>query len=448
MYSDLLTRVRAFVDDELLPAAHARAESGEFAEDIVQRMRELGLFGTLIPREYGGLGLSLEEHVQLTEEVARGWLSMAGVLNPHTLCSHILVQSGTAEQRAELLPRMASGELRAAFSLTEPHAGSDVASIRTAATRTADGHWEISGRKRWITNGLGAGVVFVLAITDPEVAPAKGGATCFITEKQPWAWKNEDRWEGVEISEAIEKMGDLGVETTDLVYSGYRCAPSRVLGGEGGVGRGFVQMIAGMEAGRVGASSLCVGVAQRCLDVAMHYSLQRTAFGKPIAEHQAITFKLADMATKVEAARLMTRHAAQQKDRGERSDLQAGMAKLLATENAVEVAEDAFRIHGSAGYDKNSEVERLYRDALSLVSAEGPSEIQRLVIGRGLIRAARARRDADRPPAANSAPASLPPHLTTTQPARRLRDESKLNEDAPVHDAPDVASALEGKHAP
>jgi alkylation response protein AidB-like acyl-CoA dehydrogenase len=319
---------------------------------------------------------------------------MAGVLNPHTLCSYLLTHFGTAEQRDELLPRMASGQLRGAFSLTEPHAGSDVQAIRAQGVREADGRWRLDGHKRWITNGLGAGIVFVLVRTDPSAQPAHTGMTCFLVEKEPWAMDNHGPWAGVSISEDIQKMGDRGVETTDLVLDGYRCSADRILGGVEGLGRGFAQMLDGMEAGRIGASSLCIGIAQRCMDVAMEYALRRETFGKPIAEHQAVQFKLADMATKIAAARLLTRDAAVGKMAGRRVDLQAGMAKLFASEAAKEVAEEAFRIHGSYGYSQEYEIERLFRDALSLLSAEGPSEIQRLVIGRSLVRAARARSQA------------------------------------------------------
>jgi alkylation response protein AidB-like acyl-CoA dehydrogenase len=384
-------KVAEFADTELLPAAAARGESGQFAEDIVERMRQLGLFGTVIPRRYGGLELDLATHAAVTEEVARGWLSMAGVLNPHTLCSYLLTHFGTPEQRDELLPRMASGELRAAFSLTEPHAGSDVQAIRAQGVRESDGRWRLDGHKRWITNGLGAGIVFVLLVTDPAAQPPHTGMTCFLVEKEPWATTNQGPWSGVSISEDIQKMGDRGVDTTDLVLDGYRCTTDRVLGGEAGIGRGFAQMLDGMEAGRIGASSLCIGIAQRCFDVAMEYALRRETFGKPIAEHQAVQFKLADMAMKISAARLLTRDAALGKMAGRRVDLQAGMAKLFASETAKEVAEEAFRIHGSYGYSQEYEIERLFRDALSLLSSEGPSEIQRMVIGRSLVRAARAR---------------------------------------------------------
>lgn len=383
--SELDSAVREFVDGELLTAAREYAEDGKFPQRMVDSMAELGLLGTIIPREYGGLGLNLRSHVELSEEIARGWLSMAGVLNPHVLCCRLLLDHGTEQQRRDLLPRMASGEFRACFSLTEAHAGSDVQAITSTATPTDDGRWAISARKRWITNGLGASLVFVLVKTDPNAVPSHKGMTCFIVEKKPWqpvgTFEN-----GVGISEIIEKMGDRGVETTDLVLDGYTSSSDRILGGEAGLGKGFKQMIGAMESGRVGAASLCVGVAQRCLDVALDYARDRHTFGVPIGEHQGVQSQLADMATSIRAARLLTYSAADAKDRGERIDLEAGMAKLFASEAAQDVAEAAFRIHGANGYSKGLEIERLLRDVLSLVSAEGPSEIQRMVIARSLIK--------------------------------------------------------------
>ncbi|HSW20768.1 MAG TPA: acyl-CoA dehydrogenase family protein [Ramlibacter sp.] len=384
---DLLERVRDFVNREMLPAAQAPDAGAAFPHGIVEGMRRLGLFGTVIPKSHGGLGLDLATHVTVMEEVARGWLSMAGVLNPHVLCCDLLMRSGSEAQQRRYLPRMASGELRAAFSLSEPHAGSDVQAITTTGRRDADGDWRLTGHKRWITNGLGAGLVFVLARTDPDARPAHTGMSCFIVEKEPWTQIGVGEHAGVSITELIDKMGDRGVETTDLVLEGYRCPGERILGEEAaGLGRGFVQMMASMEVGRISASALCVGVGLRCFEVAMAYAVERRTFGKPIAEHQAIQFKLADMATKLHAARLLTRNAAQVKDSGARADLEAGMAKLFAGEASKEIAEEAFRIHGSNGYSKACEIERLYRDALSLVAAEGPAEIQRMVIGRGLVR--------------------------------------------------------------
>ncbi|WP_213956833.1 acyl-CoA dehydrogenase family protein [Variovorax sp. dw_954] len=383
----LIAAVRDFVEREMLPVARLGDASARFPHEIVDGMRRLGLFGTIIPKEYGGLGLDMVTHVAIMEEVARGWVSMAGVLNPHVLCCDLVLRSGSPAQRAHYLPRMAAGQLRAAFSLSEPHAGSDAQAITTSARRAADGDWHLHGHKRWITNGLGAGVVFVLARSDPDAVPPHTGMTCFLVEKTPWEDVGEGQHAGVSVTENIDKMGDRGVETTDLVLDGYSCPGSRILGEEkAGLGRGFVQMMASLESGRISASALCVGVGVRCYEVAMKYATERRTFGKPIAEHQAIQFKLADMATQLQAARLLTRHAAQVKDLGQRADLEAGMAKLFASEASLKIAEDAFRIHGSNGYSKSWEIERLYRDALSLVSAEGPSEIQRMVIGRTLVR--------------------------------------------------------------
>ena len=383
----LITAVREYVDREVLPAAQAPDANAAFPHAVVEGMRRLGLFGTMIPKQYGGLGLDMVTHVAIMEEVARGWVSMAGVLNTHVLCCDLVLRSGSQAQRQRYLPRMASGQLRAAFSLSEPHAGSDVQAITTAATRDADGAWRLNGHKRWITNGLGAGLVFVLARNDPDAKPPHTGMSCFLVEKEPWAMAGTGDNAGVSVTEIIDKMGDRGVETTDLLLQGYRCPGDRILGEEAqGLGRGFVQMMASMESGRISASALCVGVGVRCFEVAMRYANERHTFGKPIAEHQAIQFKLADMATKLQAARLLTQHAARIKDSGQRADLAAGMAKLFAGEASKEIADEAFRIHGSNGYSKSSEVERLYRDALSLVAAEGPSEIQRMVIGRSLVR--------------------------------------------------------------
>ncbi len=383
----LLTHVRRFVDDEVLPFAKETA-GNPFPQVLVDRMAELGLFGTIIPARYGGLGLSMIEHVSIMEEIARGWVSLAGVLNPHVLSCHMILTSGTEEQRKLWLPRLAQGKLRASFSLTEPDAGSDAQAIVAKAIRDQDGSWRLHGRKRWITNGLGSDIVLVLVKTDAEIRPAHKGITCFIVTKKPWAMANDGDFAGVAIEEIIDKMGDRGVETTDLVLNGYRCHADTILGGEtGGVGAGFRQVMVSIEAGRIGASALCIGVGQRCLETAVAYAKSRSTFGSPIAEHQAVQFAIADMATGLAAARLLVRNAAQIKDAGERADLQAGMAKLFATDVAVAAAGACFRIHGANGYSKSCEAERLYRDALSLVSAEGPAEVQRMIIGRTVTQA-------------------------------------------------------------
>jgi alkylation response protein AidB-like acyl-CoA dehydrogenase len=280
---------------------------------------------------------------------------------------------------------MATGEIRAAFSLSEPEVGSDVQGIKSSAKQGDDGDWILDGQKMWVTNGLRAGVVFVLMKTDKDADPPHRGMTCFITEKEPGAHKNEGDYAGLEVPPQIKKMGYKGVESTELVYNGYKCSGDRILGGEEGLGKGFSQMMDALEVGRVNVAARGVGIAQRALELALRYSQERKTFGKPIAQHQAIQFKLADMATKIEAARLVTLKAARMKDAGVRSDLEAGMAKLLASETGKEVVEQSFRIHGGYGYSKEYEIERLYRDAPLLLIGEGTSEIQRMVIGKKLL---------------------------------------------------------------
>jgi alkylation response protein AidB-like acyl-CoA dehydrogenase len=374
--------VRQFVDNEVLPIAEEFDHEDKFPNAVVEQMRELGLFGVTIPEEYGGMGLDLTTYAMIVEELSRGWISVSGIVNTHFIGSYLLMKFGTDEQKQEFLPRMATGEIRAAFSLSEPECGSDVQGIKSVATRHDDGSWELNGQKMWVTNGLMSGVVFVLMKNDPKADPPYTGMTCFITEKEPGAAEND----GLTIPPKIKKMGYKGVESTELVYSGYRCPADRILGGEEeGLGQGFRQMMDALEVGRVNVAARGVGIAQRALELALRYSQERKTFGKPIAKHQAIQFKLADMATKVEAARLLTLKAARLKDAGQRSDLEAGMAKLFASEAGKEVVEEAFRIHGGYGYSKEYEIERLYRDAPLLLIGEGTSEIQRMVIGKKLL---------------------------------------------------------------
>jgi alkylation response protein AidB-like acyl-CoA dehydrogenase len=378
--------VRQFVDEQILPNAEHYDHEDEFPEPIVEQMKELGLFGVTIPEEHGGMGLDLSTYAMIVEELSRGWISISGIVNTHFIGSYLLMKFGTDEQKEKYLPRMATGELRAAFSLSEPELGSDVQAIKTRASKTDDGDYEINGTKMWVTNGLMAGVVFVLVKTDPKADPPYKGMTCFVAEKEPGVSENTGEYAGFDVPPKIKKMGYKGVESTELVFDGYRVPAENVLGGEeGGVGQGFVQMMDALEVGRVNVAARGVGIAQRALELALRYSQERKTFGKPIAEHQAIQFKLADMATKVEAARLMTLRAARLKDAGERSDLEAGMAKLFASETGKEVVEDSFRIHGGYGYSKEYEIERLYRDAPLLLIGEGTSEIQRMVIGRKLL---------------------------------------------------------------
>src|SRR3954465_1052729 len=377
--------VHQFVDEQVIPIAEEHDHEDKFPDALVEQMKELGLFGVTIPEEYGGMGLDLTTYAMIVEELSRGWISVSGIVNTHFIGSYLLMKFGTDEQKEKFLPKMATGEIRAAFSLSEPGLGSDVAAISTRAKKDGD-DWVINGTKMWVTNGLRSGLVFLLAKTDPEADPPHRGMTCFICEKEPGEAENSGDWKGLSIPPQIKKMGYKGVESTELVFEDYRCPSDNVLGGEdAGLNKGFGQMMDALEVGRVNVAARGVGIARRALELALRYAQERKTFGKPIAEHQAIQFKLADMGTKVEAARLLTRKAARLKDAGERSDLEAGMAKLFASEGGKEVVEDAFRIHGGYGYSKEYEIERLYRDAPLLLIGEGTSEIQRMVIGKKLL---------------------------------------------------------------
>ncbi|HEX8648677.1 MAG TPA: acyl-CoA dehydrogenase family protein [Thermoleophilaceae bacterium] len=376
--------VRQFVDEQVIPIAEEHDHEDKFPEAVVEQMKELGLFGVTIPEEYGGMELDLTTYAMIVEELSRGWISISGIVNTHFIGSYLLMKFGTDDQKQRFLPRMATGEIRAAFSLSEPGLGSDVQAISTRAKQDGD-HWVINGQKMWVTNGLMSGVVFLLAKSDPDADPPYKGMTCFITEKEPGTSENTGDYAGLTIPPKIKKMGYKGVESTELVYEDYRCPAENILGGEEGLNKGFVQMMDALEVGRVNVAARGVGIAQRALELGLRYSQERKTFGKEIAKHQAIQFKLADMATKVEAARLLTLKAARMKDAGQRSDLEAGMAKLFASETGKEVVEDSFRIHGGYGYSKEYEIERLYRDAPLLLIGEGTSEIQRMVIGKKLL---------------------------------------------------------------
>jgi alkylation response protein AidB-like acyl-CoA dehydrogenase len=372
--------VRQFADNEIIPHAGEYDHEDKFPEPIVEQMKELGLFGVTIPEEYGGMGLDLTTYAMIVEELSRGWISISGVVNTHFIGSYLLMKFGTDAQKQKYLPRMATGEIRGAFSLSEPEVGSDVQGIKSTA-KQVDGGWEINGQKMWVTNGLRSGLVFVLVKTDPKADPPYKGMTCFICEKEPGA----DEVPGLKIPPKIKKMGYKGVESTELVFDGFKVTDDHILGGTDGLGKGFGQMMDALELGRVNVAARGVGVAQRSLELALRYSQERKTFGKPIAQHQAITFKLAEMGTRTEAARLLTMKAARMKDAGERSDIEAGMAKLFASEAAKENAEEALRIHGGYGYSKEYEIERIYRDAPLLLIGEGTSEIQKMVIGKKLL---------------------------------------------------------------
>jgi alkylation response protein AidB-like acyl-CoA dehydrogenase len=377
--------VRQFTDEQIIPNAEHYDHEDSFPEPIVEQMKELGLFGITIPEEYGGLGLDLTTYTMVVEELSRGWISISGVINTHFIGTYLLLKFGTEEQKQKYLPRMATGELRAAFSLSEPELGSDVQAIKTAARKDGE-HYEINGQKMWVTNGLRSGIVFTLVKTDPEAQPRHKGMTCFICEKEPGVSENTGEYAGFTVPPQLKKMGYKGVESTELVFDGYRCPAQNILGGEDeGLNRGFGQMMDALEVGRVNVAARGVGLAQRAFELGIRYAQERKTFGKPIAEHQAIYFKLADMGTQIEAARMMTLKAARMKDAGERSDLEAGMAKLFASEAGRFCAEESLRIHGGYGYSKEYEIERIYRDAPLLLIGEGTSEIQRMVIGKKLL---------------------------------------------------------------
>jgi butyryl-CoA dehydrogenase len=377
----ILSTIRDFVDRDVIPNAARFDHADEFPTEMVETMKELGLFGTTIPEEYGGLGLDLTTYMLIVEELSRGWISLSGVVNTHFIASYMLKTFGTEDQKDRYLPRMATGEIRCAFSMTEPHAGSDVQSIRTRAVKDGD-DYVVDGTKMWVTNGLRAGIVMLLTVTDPTAEPRHRGMTAFIVEKEP----EVTEMPGLSIPPPLKKLGYKGVESTELVFDGYRIPADQILGGEqDGVGNGFKQFMAGIELGRVNIAARGLGIATSAFENAIRYAQEREAFGKPIAQHQSIQIKLAQMATKIRAARLLTIDAARRKDTGERADLEAGMAKLYATEIAEEVALEAMRIYGGYGYSQEYPIERLYRDAPVLILGEGSNEIQHLVIARRLL---------------------------------------------------------------
>ncbi|HYY76846.1 MAG TPA: acyl-CoA dehydrogenase family protein [Gaiellaceae bacterium] len=377
---EIVATIRAFVERDVVPVASDLEHADEYPTELVETMRELGLFGVTIPEEYGGLGLDLTTYALIQVELSRGWMSLSGVLNTHFISAWMIKTYGTDEQRRAYLPRMATGEVHFAYSMTEPHAGSDVQAIRTRAVREGD-EYVITGQKMWATNGLRSNAVMLLARTDPDADPPHRGMTAFIVEKEPNAYEQP----GLTISKPLKKLGYKGVETVGMTFDGFRVPASNVLGGEAGENAGFRQFMGGIELGRVNIAARAVGIAQAAFEAAIRYAQEREAFGKPIAHHQAIQLKLAQMATKIEASRLLMLEASRKKDAGERADLEAGMAKLFATETAEEVALEAMRIHGGYGYSQEYPVERLYRDAPVLILGEGSNEIQQLLIARRLL---------------------------------------------------------------
>ena len=378
--NEIIATVRQFVDKEIIPHAAELERADAYPQAIVDQMHEMGLFGLMIPTDYGGLGESLLTYALCVEELARGWMSISGVINTHFIVAYLLRQHGTEEQKKRFLPRMATGETRGAFSMSEPDVGSDVAAIRTRGIRDDDGGYIIDGAKMWLTNGASSTLVAVLVRTDEGADTPHRNLTAFLVEKPSGFGEVAP---GLRIPGKIDKLGYKGIDTTELIFSGYRAAAGDVLGEA--PGRGFAQMMDGIEVGRVNVAARACGVGIRAFELAVRYAQQRSTFGKPIAQHQAIAFQLAEMATKVEAAHLMMVNAARLKDSGQRNDLEAGMAKYLASEFCSEVTQASFRIHGGYGYSKEYEIERLMRDAPFLLIGEGTSEIQKTIISKRLL---------------------------------------------------------------
>ena len=364
--------VAKFVDSEVRPAVNALEHANTYPEALIEQMKALGVFGLAIPEPYGDFGVSTPCYARVTEELARGWMSLAGAFGGHSVVSKLILRFGTDEQRRRYLPRMATGELRATMALTEPDGGSDLQALRTVA-RPVDGTWVIDGAKTWITNARRSGLVALLCKTDPQAEPAHRGISILLVEKGP----------GFEISRDLPKLGYKGVESCELHFDGCVVPGDAVLGGT--VGRGFSQMMAGLEVGRIQVAARAIGVARAAFDDALRYSQERRTFGQPIWQHQSIGNYLADMATNIAAARQLNLYAAERVDTGQRADLEAGMAKLFASEMAAKVTLDAVRIHGGYGYSTEFEVERYFRDAPLMIVGEGTNEIQRNVIARQLV---------------------------------------------------------------
>jgi alkylation response protein AidB-like acyl-CoA dehydrogenase len=379
---DILAGIREFVDAEIIPVAGELEHNDEYPKDIVDGLKELGVFGLMIPEEYGGLGQSLLTYALVVEEIARGWMSVSGVINTHFIVSHMVLHHGTEEQKQHYLPKMAEGEIRGAFSMSEPGCGSDVSAITSKAVPDGD-DYILTGQKMWLTNGGSSNLVAVLVRTD-NAAPSDSSVykrmSTFLIDKPEGFGEVRP---GLTIPGKIEKMGYKGVDTTELVMDGLKLPSSAILGGE--PGKGFYQMMDGVEVGRVNVAARACGLALRAFELGIQYAQQRVTFGKQISEHQAVAFRLADMATKVEAAHQMMVMAAKTKDSGARNDLEAGMAKYLASEYCKEVVEDSFRIHGGYGYSKEYEIERLYREAPMLMIGEGTADIQKMIIARRLL---------------------------------------------------------------
>ncbi|NLA64450.1 MAG: acyl-CoA dehydrogenase [Leucobacter sp.] len=368
----LVDTVRAFVNRDVKPTVRDVEHANDYPERWIEQMKEMGIYGLAVPEEYGGMPVSMPCYAQVTEELARGWMSLAGAMGGHTVVAKLLTNFGTEEQKQRYLPRMATGEIRATMALTEPGGGSDLQAMSTVA-RTDGDDLVITGSKTWITNARRSGLIALLCKTDPNAQPRHKGISIVLVEHGP----------GLTVSRDLPKLGYKGVESCELSFDDYRVSKSAILGGE--AGHGFSQMMRGLETGRIQVASRALGVASAALEDSLAYAQQRESFGKPIWKHQAIGHYLADMATKLTAARQLTRHAAERFDSGERADMEAGMAKLFASEIAMEIALNAVRIHGGYGYSTEFDVERYFRDAPLMIVGEGTNEIQRNVIASQLV---------------------------------------------------------------
>ena len=367
----ILDSIDQFLERDVRPYAHDLEAADEYPQDIADKLVDLGLFGATISPEYGGLGLSAVTYAKIAERVSAVWMSVTGIFNAHVIMAQAVERAGTEEQKQAWLPRFASGELRGGVALTEPDCGTDLQGVRTKAVRDGD-EYVIDGTKMWITNSLEGNVLAVLVKTDPKAKPAHRGMSLILAEKS-------SGYEG----KKLEKLGYKGIDTGELQFDGVRVPAENLIGGE--EGRGLQQILSGLELGRINVAARGVGLARACLEESLAYAQQRKTFGKPIAQHQSIQIKLADMATRVEAARLLVDQAAHAYDTGERCDMEAGMAKLFATEAAVENSMEAMRIHGAYGYSKEFNIERYYRDAPLLAIGEGTNELQRIIIARQLV---------------------------------------------------------------
>jgi hypothetical protein len=368
----VVAAVREFVDKDVKPVVRELEHANTYPEALIERMKKLGIFGLAVPEEYGGTPVSTSCYVLVTEELARGWMSLAGAMGGHTVVAKLLLRFGTEEQKRRWLPRLATGEVRATMALTEPGGGSDLQAMRTLARRTADGY-VVNGSKTWITNSRRSGLIALLCKTDPDATPAHRGISVLLVEHGP----------GLTVSRDLPKLGYKGVESCELSFEDHHAPADAVLGGV--EGQGFAQMMKGLETGRLQVAARALGVGRAALDDSLAYAQERESFGKPIWQHQSIGNYLADMATSLSAARHLTLYAAREADAGRRVDMEAGMAKLFASETAMQIALNAVRIHGGYGYSTEFDVERYFRDAPLMIVGEGTNEIQRNVIVRQLV---------------------------------------------------------------